>query len=329
VPGELNMFSLASLISVELADLTDRVEEAAPFLGQILQAQRCGVVWSPGWPLFLPRLLSVAARGAGRWDEAESHLRSADEVAVATGAAGEVARVRLDLARLLLQRPRRPVGAETEAVTLLRDAIARLDTLGMLPFLRRARLLLGVTTGEDPDELAPVKERTILYSDLVDSTSLNVRAGDERWVEVLREHNRIVRHCLRSHRGVEVKHTGDGFFAWFREPSDAVACALEILEEFERRNATAPELPLVARMGVTTGRPVTDGGDLFGVSVAAAARICGSADPGEIRVTAEVAARCDATYIFDALPAVELKGLPGPFALQSVLGRRAARTVHR
>ena len=52
--------------------------------------------------------------------------------------------------------------------------------------------------------------RTILFTDMVGSTSMTQRLGDAAAMELLRAHDVIIRNALGKHRGSEVKHTGDG-----------------------------------------------------------------------------------------------------------------------
>src|SRR6267154_2940420 len=51
--------------------------------------------------------------------------------------------------------------------------------------------------------------RTVLFTDIVDSTSLTQKLGDEMAMEFLRVHDHIVRGALAAAKGREVKHTGD------------------------------------------------------------------------------------------------------------------------
>src|SRR6476646_8614841 len=48
--------------------------------------------------------------------------------------------------------------------------------------------------------------RTVLFTDIVDSTSLTQKCGDDMAMEFLRVHDRIVRDALAAAKGREVKH---------------------------------------------------------------------------------------------------------------------------
>jgi eukaryotic-like serine/threonine-protein kinase len=159
---------------------------------------------------------------------------------------------------------------------------------------------------------------TILFSDIENSTLMTERLGDERWLEVLRAHNRIFRAHLQAHGGYEVKNQGDGFMLVFPDPSDAVECAVAIQRELAQQELADTERVRV-RMGLHAGEAIREEGDFFGRSVILAARIAAQARGGEVLVSsslkercgspAEDAVRCD--FSFEDGRELELKGLAG------------------
>ena len=60
--------------------------------------------------------------------------------------------------------------------------------------------------------------RTVLFTDIVGSTSLTQRLGDDAAMTVVGIHDSIVRAALAGENGREVKHTGDGIMAAFFWP---------------------------------------------------------------------------------------------------------------
>jgi class 3 adenylate cyclase len=122
---------------------------------------------------------------------------------------------------------------------------------------------------------------TILFTDLVGSTELLGRVGEERWLESLRAHNAIVHREVLAQGGAEVKFLGDGWMVVFTEPLDAVRCAMGI----QRALATIPDEPLSLRMGIHTGTPIKEGADFLGRDVIVASRLADRAGPGEILVS--------------------------------------------
>ena len=78
--------------------------------------------------------------------------------------------------------------------------------------------------------------RTILFTDLVDSTALAAELESAEYLRLIDEHDLIIRRALVTSRGREVKHTGDGIMAALDDVSNALACAWEIREGFRARN---------------------------------------------------------------------------------------------
>jgi class 3 adenylate cyclase len=155
------------------------------------------------------------------------------------------------------------------------------------PVLREIDEFLGVEPpepevvplpGQSPMPAGPV---TILFTDLEGSTALTGRLGDAPAQQVIQEHNAIVRGALRAHGGTEIKHTGDGIMASFPSASAGLESAIAIQRELTRRNEAA-DAPINVRIGLNCGEPVEDQGDLFGVAVQLARRICDHAQGGQV-----------------------------------------------
>ena len=130
----------------------------------------------------------------------------------------------------------------------------------------------------------PAALRIIVFTDIQGSTSLFERLGDAVARSAGREHDDIVRACLRRHAGHELKHTGDGVMASFDSVADAMTCAIAIQRALAERNRAQPERAIHVRIGINAGEPISEDGQLFGTSVNAAARICAQAQPGQILV---------------------------------------------
>lgn len=129
--------------------------------------------------------------------------------------------------------------------------------------------------------------RAIMFTDLVGSTEVSSRDGDEKALELLDRHDRIVREALAEYGGREVKHTGDGIFASFNYVSRAVECARAIQQAFGEP-ANDDSATGRVRIGISAGEPVSQHEDLFGAAVNLASRICGHANPGQILVSSAV-----------------------------------------
>jgi streptogramin lyase len=116
---------------------------------------------------------------------------------------------------------------------------------------------------------------------MVGSTERAIELGDRAWRSLLRRHHAAVRGELRRFGGHEVDSAGDGFFATFPQPADAVRCAMAI------RAAVAP-LGLAVRSAVHTGEVERIGPKVGGVAVHLAARALSAADADQIIVTSTV-----------------------------------------
>jgi class 3 adenylate cyclase len=154
---------------------------------------------------------------------------------------------------------------------------------------------------------------TLLFTDLVDSTSIAARLGDLRWREVLSKHFQGARAELERHGGREVKTTGDGMLATFDGPGQALRCAAAI-----RRVANRDDLHV--RAGVHVGEVEVVGEDLRGVTVHEAQRIMAAAGEDEILVSELTRALAGASDLgFEDRGAHVLKGLDGEWRLYAVV----------
>ncbi len=126
--------------------------------------------------------------------------------------------------------------------------------------------------------------RAIMFTDLKDSTLMTTLHGDAKALHLLHVTNALTRNALNTHRGREVKHTGDGIMASFAAVHDAVACAIDIQKAFAAYNKESAEAPLYLRIGLAAGEPIEEHGDLFGKAVQLAARLCAHAEPGRILI---------------------------------------------
>lgn len=171
-----------------------------------------------------------------------------------------------------------------------------------------------------PDGKIDSAIRTILFTDIVDSTSLTEKYGDVLTMTILRKHNEIVRDSLQKNNGNEVKHTGDGIMASFISTSKAVRSALEIQNALREYRENNPNVPLHVRIGINAGEPVTEGDDFFGVVVQLSKRLCDLAQPDQILLSEVVKELCmGRNFQFFDLGERYLKGLSLPVKVFAVL----------
>ena len=167
--------------------------------------------------------------------------------------------------------------------------------------------------------------RTILFTDIVNSTMLTQSLGDEAAMAMLGVHDSIVRDALSGSGGREVKHTGDGIMASFVSAAGAVRCAIQIQRELEKHAQANPDRPLKVRLGAAAGEPVEQRNDLFGSTVQLAARLCAHAQPEQILVSNAIPDLCIGKgLLFEELGELTLKGFGSPVRAHTATWKQAA-----
>jgi class 3 adenylate cyclase len=164
-------------------------------------------------------------------------------------------------------------------------------------------------TGHKPTTTHNRALRTVLFTDIVDSTQKAAELGDSNWHDVLDRHDALVRRELSRFEGREVKTTGDGFFAAFEGPEKAVRCALSIADAVESAGVEI-------RSGVHTGECEIRGDDLGGMAVHIGARVASKAKRHEVLVSQTVRDLVVGSELsFASKGEHELKGVPGTWQL--------------
>ena len=166
--------------------------------------------------------------------------------------------------------------------------------------------------------------RTVLFTDVVDSTALTQSLGDRAALALFGVHDTIVRDALSALGGREVKHTGDGIMASFVSAASAVRCAIQIQQELAKHEKANPERSLKVRVGAAAGEPVEQNNDLFGSTVQLAARLCAHAQPEQIIVTNAIAELClGKGLVFEDLGKVTVKGFGQPVRAHAAAWKEA------
>ena len=218
--------------------------------------------------------------------------------------------------RVTLGRAHLVTGDDDLARIDLGAARAAFDRLGAVPDLRAVDKILRATGR--PDGERERVTRTFMFTDIVTSTDLVALIGDERWEALLAWHDRELRTLFARHRGVEVSHTGDGFFVAFDGTANALDAAVAIqrlLVDHRREHGFSPSV----RIGVHSAEATVEGEDFRGQGVHVAARIAAAAGAEEILVSAGSVDSLDriAYPVSDGRP-FELKGIKDPVELHSV-----------
>ena len=154
-------------------------------------------------------------------------------------------------------------------------------------------------------------EGTVLFTDLVGSTALIGTFGEEGAHARRLRHFALLRQAIAATGGREVKGLGDGLMVVFADAAAAMQCATEM-----QQNVAADEDKLGLRVGLHTGELLREDDDFHGSTVIIAARLCNSAEAGQIIVSDATRSLTDATRAqhVQSLGQLALKGLAQPVA---------------
>jgi len=155
--------------------------------------------------------------------------------------------------------------------------------------------------------------RTVLFTDIVGSTQLAAELGDQRWRRTVAAHNSVIRRELKRNHGQEIDTAGDGFFAIFENPTDAVRCAAAAI-------AAVHGLGLRIRAGIHTGEVEPAGAKVGGIAVHIGARLLAMAGMEEVLVSSTVRDLVAGSgHDFEDRGNHELRGVPGEWHVYALV----------
>ncbi len=284
---------------------------------------------------FLGRLAATLEQ----WDQAIEHFERALQRADENQAVTWTATIKYGYAEMMLERD--GAGDRARALELASDALGIAQQTGMNFMLQQALSLKLKAQGIEGSDLltsidrvysavqsehralashaAPDGTVTIMFSDIEGSTEIADRLGDKRFMDVIRQHNAIIREEVKAHGGFEVKSEGDGFMIAFQSARRALDCAIAIQKQLAQRNAASTE-PFRMRVGLHCGEVIKEGEDFFGRNVILAARVANLAKGGEILVSGVLKALVESAgdLTWSEPRSVELKGLSGIYEIWPV-----------
>ena len=153
---------------------------------------------------------------------------------------------------------------------------------------------------------------TVLFTDIVGSTTRASELGDRRWKELLDRHDEITRSQVERFGGRVIKTTGDGALATFDSPGRALRCSSEL-------GLLLRGVGIEVRVGLHTGEVERRGEDVGGIAVHIGARVMGEAGPGEVLCSRTVKDLVVGSGIaFDDRGTRTLKGVPDEWQLFAV-----------
>ena len=207
------------------------------------------------------------------------------------------------------------------------------------PLARGARFCdeCGAAVGEpaadgSPDASATRKTITVLFADLVGSTSFQEGVDAEAVRTEMSAYQDAVRLVVEAHGGTVAKFIGDGVMALFGVPmvgeddaERAVRAGMALhrsFEEISRRILSRHGAQVGLRVGVNTGEVVVadEDDDLFGDVLNTAARIEATCVPGRVLVGEQTWRATRSKVSYEAMGEVELRGKDQPVATFEVVG---------
>jgi class 3 adenylate cyclase/tetratricopeptide (TPR) repeat protein len=217
-------------------------------------------------------------------------------------------------------------------------AVAALGATPAVPGVRDRRVL-------DPSrdiDLGGAERKivTVLFADLVDSTSLVQSLDPEAAAALLEPAVDAVAAAVEQNAGTIVRKLGDGLMAVFGAPSareDHAVCACDAAIEAQaavRRLAGAQPAsrgrPLHFRIGLNSGEVMLrliahDSIEMMGATVHIASRMEASAEPGTIRITRDTLRLAEGAVNVLPLGALTVKGLGRPVEVFELLSKSALR----
>jgi class 3 adenylate cyclase/pimeloyl-ACP methyl ester carboxylesterase len=245
-------------------------------------------------------------------------IRRAFEIAAETDVRPVLGAIKVPT--LILHRPR-SAAVPIENAYYLNEHIpgsklVELDGDEFLPFLGDSQSIVDEVeeflTGTRSRREAERILSTLLFADIVESTSTATQMGDQKWKDLLDQIDKRVATQVEWHGGRLVKQLGDGYLAMFDRPAQAVRCAARICRETK-------SLGIEFRSGLHTGEIELRGEDIGGIAVHIAARVMDEAQPNEILVSGALPPLVAGSGInFEERGKHELKGVDGRWELFAV-----------
>jgi class 3 adenylate cyclase/predicted ATPase len=231
------------------------------------------------------------------------------------------------------------LGLKDIGVSALGDRLRLLDAIAALA---RAKPLANSAVSpkaaalESREQSAERRPITVMFCDLVGSTSLAAKLDAEDWRNLVNAYLDEATKAVTWLGGHVLKRLGDGLMALFGYPQAqendaerAVRAALAIhrgLAEINARNSAKGEPELSARIGLESGPVVVEmSGEVFGDAPNIAARVQTAADPGSVLITTNVQRQVAGLFVVEERGAHELKGASTPIALYRVVRASGGR----
>ena len=156
--------------------------------------------------------------------------------------------------------------------------------------------------------------RCVLFTDIIDSTTILSEIGDKRWSHLISAHDKLALMLVEEHGGVLVKTTGDGILSYFNGPERAIKFCRTFIERLV-------SVGISIRCAMHLGQVEIRENDISGLAVNIASRILDKAASNKIVITNDVRNILPHTdFNFRDLGDFQFKGLPSKIVVSELLG---------
>ena len=188
-----------------------------------------------------------------------------------------------------------------------------------------------------PEVTGERRHLTILFCDLVGSTTLAAQVDPEEWRATVAGYQRATSEAITGFGGEVARYVGDGVMAFFGYPAAhdndaerAARAGLAILDAIAHLNQRPAHTSLSVRIGINSGRVVVGAGagkevDAFGDAANIAARVQAAAEPGTVMISEATQRLVAGLFVVEDHGAQTLKGIPQPIPLYRVIRPSGAR----
>jgi len=199
----------------------------------------------------------------------------------------------------------------------------------------------GVQPQGRPEASGERRQLTIMFCDLVGSTTFASRLDPEDTREVIGASLRMVTDVVKRHGGYTARYIGDGALVYFGYPhaheddaERAIQAGLQIIEEAASLTLLGDLRPQF-RVGIATGLVVvgdivragaTGERDVVGETPHLAARLQTLAEPGSVVISHSTRQLAGGLFSYRDLGGVALKGFAEPVQAYRVLGTTGAES---
>jgi formylglycine-generating enzyme required for sulfatase activity/class 3 adenylate cyclase len=187
-------------------------------------------------------------------------------------------------------------------------------------------------SGAPPQGQSPRRLAAIVAGDIVGYSRLMELDEEGTHLRVKSIQRDLIDPTIAEHHGRLVKTTGDGFFAIFDSPVEAVRCGIVIQQNMLGRNALlTKEQRIEYRIGVNLGDVIIEEDDIYGDGVNIASRLESIADPGEVYISGGIYEQIKNKLVcgYESLGDRRVKNITDPVRVYRVLADPAALNRRR